>query len=109
LVVVPEVVAPVEPLVPVLLLVEDDGVDEDDEGAVVVELPEAPMPDVLELDDEGVDDEPVVVDGVETDPLAVPAVEPMPEAVPEVEPVELHAARAATQRVVNAIFNILNS
>lgn len=81
----PEVVLPVEPLVPVLL------VDEDDDGAVYE--PDAPMPEV----DEGAD----------TEPLTVPPVEPMPEAVPEAVPVELHAASAAMHAAVRRTFIII--
>jgi hypothetical protein len=95
-VVLPEVVAPVEPLVPELLLVpEEDGAG----LVVVVELPEAPMPEVVEL----------ALDGVEAEPLTEPPAEPMPDVLPEAVPVELQAASAATQRAVKAIFNIINS
>ena len=93
----PEVVAPVEPLVPELLVLDDDEGDEDDGVTVVVELPEAPMPDV--------DVEPL---GAETDPVAVPPVEPMPEAVPDAEPVELHAASAATHATVKRTFIMIS-
>ncbi|WP_427914614.1 hypothetical protein ACPWT1_06785 [Ramlibacter sp. MMS24-I3-19] len=52
----PEVVAPVEPLVPVLLDVPRD--EPLDDGEVVVELPLEPMPEcVPELDDDGIDEE----------------------------------------------------
>jgi hypothetical protein len=93
-VVLPEVVAPVEPLVPVLLLVDEDGDVDDEDGAVVVELPEAPMPDVeveLEL-------------GAVAEPLTVPADEPMPDAVPEAVPLVLHAASAARHAAVRRNF-----
>lgn len=96
--VVPEVDEPVEPLVPELLLVPD----EDGVGlVVVVELPEAPMPEVVELLLEGAD--------MELEPLTEPPAEPMPDVLPEAVPVLLQAARAATQRAVKAIFNIINS
>jgi hypothetical protein len=86
--VVPEVVEPVEPLVPPLL------VDEDDDGGVLYE-PEAPMP---ELDE-----------GTDTEPVAVPPVEPMPEAVPEALPVELQAASAATHATVRRTFIMIST
>lgn len=65
---------------------------------VVEELPEAPMPDELVLDE-----------GVEAEPLTEPPAEPMPDVLPEAVPVELQAASAATQTAVKAIFNIINS
>jgi hypothetical protein len=83
----PEVVDPVEPVVPVLL------VDDEEEGEPYV--PEAPMPDVEE--------------GAEAEPLTVPPVEPIPEAVPDAVPVELHAARAAAQRPAKTYFSIDDS
>lgn len=86
----PDVVAPVEPLVPELLVLDED------DGAgltVVVELPDAPMPDVE-----------VELLGGDTEPLTVPPVEPMPEAVPDAVPVELQAASAARHAVVRRIF-----
>jgi hypothetical protein len=96
-VVLPELVAPVEPVVPELLVLDEDDGDVVVDGEVVV-APDAPMPDVdvLEL-------------GVDADPLTEPPAEPMPEVDPDAVPVELQAARAATQRAVKAIFNIINS
>ena len=91
--VLPDVVAPVEPLVPLLLLLEDDGAVDEDEGAVVVLLPEAPMPEVeVELE----------LGAVE--PLTVPADEPMPDAVPEAVPLVLQAASAARHAAVRRNF-----
>jgi hypothetical protein len=94
----PEVEAPVEPLVPVLLLVP---AAPPVEGVVAVELPEAPMPEVVPEEDDPlgaaeVDDEP---DGDETEPVAEPPDEPMPEAVPDAVPeaVVPQAASAAVQ------------
>ena len=80
----PEVVAPVEPLVPLLL---DVPVDEPlVDGDVVVELPLAPMPELVpEVEDDGIDDE-ELVDGERVVELPV---EPMPDVEPEVDaPVE---------------------
>ena len=75
----PDVVAPVDPLVPELLVVEED------DGPVVA-LPGPPML---------------------VEPLTEPLVEPMPDAVPDAVPVELQAESAAAQSAaVNAIFNI---
>lgn len=90
--------APVEPLVPELLVPEDD---EGDVLGVVVEVPEAPMPELVELLLEGAD--------MELEPLTVPPAEPIPDVLPDAVPVLLQAARAATQRAVKAIFNIINS
>ncbi|HSW20838.1 MAG TPA: hypothetical protein VLJ86_26690 [Ramlibacter sp.] len=77
----PDDVAPVEPLVPVLLLAPAEPL----EGVVAVELPEAPMPDVV------FDEEPAALGVLELvlgdmEPLAVPPADPMPEAVPEADP-----------------------
>jgi len=92
-VVVPEVLEPVVPLVPELLLVEDGDVVVDG-VVVVVEPPEAPMPDV----------EVELLPGVDIEPLAEAPLEPMPEAVPDVVPVALHAASAATHAAVRITF-----
>jgi hypothetical protein len=94
----PEEVDPVDPLVPLLLLEpEEPPVD----GVVVVELPEAPMPDEAPEREVPPLGEVVAVDESDgdTEPLAVPPVEPMPEAVPDALPeaVEPQAASAAAQ------------
>jgi hypothetical protein len=93
---VPPVDAPVVPDVPELAPV----VAEPLEGAVLVELPEAPMPDVVpELT------EPLalglVLDG-ETEVAAVPPADPIPEAVPEAVPAQATrpAAQVRAMRVV---------
>jgi len=92
--IVPEVLEPVVPLVPELLLVEDGDVVVDGVVVVVVEPPEAPMPDV----------EVELLPGVDIEPLAAATLEPMPEAVPDVVPVALHAASAATHAAVRITF-----
>lgn len=81
----PEVVAPVDPLVPVLLDVPVDPLGYVD-GDVVVELPVEPMLDVEpELEVDGIDDD-ELDDGDREVELPV---EPMPEVDPEVDaPVE---------------------
>lgn len=99
LVVPPEVEDPVDPLVPLLLLVP---AVPPDEGVVAVELPDAPIPEVAPDDEVPVlgavdaDEEPV---GEETEPVAEPPVDPMPDAVPDALPdaVVPQAASAAVQ------------
>ncbi|MGZ5181862.1 MAG: hypothetical protein ACXWC2_15375 [Ramlibacter sp.] len=104
----PDDVAPVEPLVPELL---DVPLEPLVDGVVVVEVPEAPMPDdapdvdaplPMLLDEVGLEDE---VDGVAV-LLAEPPAAPMPDADPEADPVgpELQAARAPAQ--ASAIINL---
>ena len=92
----PEEVAPVEPEVPLLLLVPaEPPVD----GEVAVEPPDAPIPDLVpDVDELGVDAL-VDPDGVDTEPEAEPPVEPIPEAVPDALPVAVvpQAASAALQ------------
>ena len=90
LLVPPDVEAPVEPEVPLLLLVPAEPpvpVPVPVDGVVAVELPEAPMPEVVPEDDEplGVA---VLADpeGVDSEPVAEPPVAPMPDAVPEALP-----------------------
>ena len=109
----PDVEAPVEPLVPELLLVPlvdplgDD--DDEDEGAFTEELPEAPMPEDVPDVLLGVEAE-ALPEGVDSEPEAVPPVDPMPDAVPDVEPdaVVPQAARAAAVMTRGAtIFNML--
>ena len=84
-VVEPDDVAPVDPLVPVLL---DVPVEPLVDGIVDVELPDEPMPEVLPEVDEPV--EPVVdgdvlldLDGMVL--LVLPPVAPMPDVEPEVD------------------------
>ena len=106
----PDVVAPVEPLVPVLLLVplvEPLGADGE---VVVVVLPEEPMPDEVPDVLLGAVVAVALPEGVDTEPVAVPPVEPIPEAVPDVEPeaVVPQAASAAAERMTGAmIFSML--
>lgn len=90
----PEVEAPVEPDVPVLLLVP---ADPPDEGVVAVELPDAPIPDLAPEDVVG--EAVVEPEGDDTEPVAEPPVEPIPEAVPDALPVAVvpQAASAAAQ------------
>lgn len=103
----PDVDEPVDPLVPELLLVPAaPPVD----GVVAVELPDAPIPELVPDDDEplgaaDVEDEP---DGVERDPVADPPVEPIPDAVPDALPeaVVPQAARAAVQMTGRMIFSM---
>ncbi|MBK0391031.1 hypothetical protein [Ramlibacter algicola] len=110
----PDVVEPVDPLVPELLLVplvEPLGAVDDEDDGEVVELPEDPMPDEVPDVLLGVEAE-ALPEGVEIEPLAVPPVEPMPDAVPDVEPVALvpQAARAAADTRMGArIFSMLCS
>lgn len=107
----PEVVAPVEPEVPVLLLVP---AAPPDEGVVAVELPEAPMPEVVPEDEvplDGVVLEAADPEGVDIVPLAEPPDEPMPEAVPDAVPdaVVPQAAKAALHTMGRRILIIYNS
>ena len=106
----PEADEPVLPDVPELLLVPAEPLLP--EGIVDVELPEAPMPDVVfedEAPDGAVDVDPpdgfAVTDDPDGDtlPLTDPPVDPMPDAVPEAEPETPglpQAARAAAQATV---------
>ena len=106
----PDVVAPVEPLVPELLLVPlVDPLGADGEVVVVVP-PEEPMPDEVPEVLLGAVVAVALPDGVDTEPVAVPPVEPMPDAVPDVDPeaVVPQAASAAAERMTGArIFNML--
>ena len=94
----PEDEEPVEPLVPELLLVPAAPVDGD---VVVVELPDAPMPEVvpeLELGAVAADE-----------PLSEPPADPMPDAVPDADPVVLHAPRAAAHANARRVLIMVNS
>jgi hypothetical protein len=98
----PDVEEPVVPLVPELLPVPTEP---EPDGIVAVELPEAPIPELVPEVEDGpleADDEPA---GVEIDPVAEPPVDPMPDAVPEALPLAVvpQAASAADTPTANRI------
>jgi hypothetical protein len=98
---------PVDPLVPELLLVP--ALPPEPDGTLEVELPDAPMPEVvpeLELPPLDGDDE-LVADGP-SEPLAEPPVDPMPDAVPDADPeaVVPQADSAVAAASIRAMVNL---